>query len=229
MGTVHWPPSHNLVDFLDKFNKIIAIISKDNKDCYVMGDFNLDLLHYNHHEPTQEFIDCLFSHMLFPLITKPTRLTAHTTTLIDNIFTNCFAHNILNGIVVNSISDHLPIFGFFGNKSLPQMKHDKKLVREFNETNTAKFKTLSKIDWSGVLADHDPNSSYNAFFSEFSKASETFFPLKPLKGSNARTSWITQGLLRSGRKKNRLYRKFIRNQSPDLEICLKLTETNSII
>ena len=30
-----------------------------------MGDFNLDLLHYNDHAPTQEFIDSFFSHMFF--------------------------------------------------------------------------------------------------------------------------------------------------------------------
>ena len=30
--------------FIDKFNNIVSIISKDNKHCYVMGDFNLDLL-----------------------------------------------------------------------------------------------------------------------------------------------------------------------------------------
>ena len=31
-------------------NVIVKIITKDNKHCYVMGDFNLDLLQYNHHE-----------------------------------------------------------------------------------------------------------------------------------------------------------------------------------
>ena len=46
-----------------------------------MGDFNLDLLHYDDHAPTQEFMDSLFSHMFFPLITRPTRITSHSATL----------------------------------------------------------------------------------------------------------------------------------------------------
>ena len=29
--------------FIDKFNNILSLISKDNKHCYVMGDLNLDL------------------------------------------------------------------------------------------------------------------------------------------------------------------------------------------
>ena len=32
---------------LDKFNYILSRIAKDNKQCYVMGDFNVDLLQYN--------------------------------------------------------------------------------------------------------------------------------------------------------------------------------------
>ena len=39
-----------------------------------MGDFNLDLLQYNHNTPTQEFIDTLFSFAFIPLISNPTRL-----------------------------------------------------------------------------------------------------------------------------------------------------------
>ena len=49
--------------------------------CYIMGDFNLDALHYDQHAPTQEFMDGLFSHMLFPIVTRPTRITAPSATL----------------------------------------------------------------------------------------------------------------------------------------------------
>ena len=52
-----------------------------------MGDFNLDLLRYNDNVPTQEFIDRLFTYStLYPLISNPTRITSHTATLIDNIY-----------------------------------------------------------------------------------------------------------------------------------------------
>ena len=63
-----------------------------------MGDFNLDLLQYNHHVPTQEFIDSLFSHAFLPLISNPTRFTSYST-LIDNIFTNNLTQSVFNGII----------------------------------------------------------------------------------------------------------------------------------
>ena len=52
VGSVYRPPNQNTATFLDKFNDILSSISKDNKHCYVMGDFTLDLLQYNHHVPT---------------------------------------------------------------------------------------------------------------------------------------------------------------------------------
>ena len=113
VGFVYRPPNQNTALFLDKFNDILSRIFKDNKQCYVMGDFNLDLLQYNHHTPTQEFIDTLFSHAFIPLISNPTRLTSYSATLIDNIFRNNLSQNVLNSIALNDSSDHLPVLLIF--------------------------------------------------------------------------------------------------------------------
>lgn len=83
-----------------------------------MGYFNLDLLQYNHHSPTQEFINSLFSHMLLPLFSNPTCLTSYSAMLIDNIFTNHPSKNVLNGIMLNDLSDHLPVFAYFHDELL---------------------------------------------------------------------------------------------------------------
>ena len=75
-----------------------------------MGDFNLDLLQYNHHRLTQEFVDTLFLHAFIPLFPNPTRLTSFSATLIDNIFTNNLSPNCLDGIVLNDLFHQLPVF-----------------------------------------------------------------------------------------------------------------------
>ena len=94
-----------------------------------MEDFNLDLLQYNHHVPTQEFIDSLFSHAFFSLISNPTRLTSYSATLIDNIFTNKLSQHVFNGIVLNDLSDHLQVFTYFGNETLTRRREKKILSR----------------------------------------------------------------------------------------------------
>ena len=47
---------------------------------------------------------------MIPLISNPTRITRKSSTLIDNIFTNDIKHDVNSGIVIEDISDHLPIY-----------------------------------------------------------------------------------------------------------------------
>jgi hypothetical protein len=90
VGTVYRPPNQNINPFLDELNRILSTISKDNKNCYLMGDFNLDLLRYDEHAVTQELIDSLFSYMFIPIIT----INCTHWPLMNNIFTNCLTHNM---------------------------------------------------------------------------------------------------------------------------------------
>ncbi len=69
-------------------NAILEKIDKENKICYLMGDFNIDLFKSESCDYANQFIEQLFTSSFFPLITKATRITYHTATLIDNIFSN---------------------------------------------------------------------------------------------------------------------------------------------
>ena len=79
----------------------------------IMGDFNLNLINFQHHQTTGEFLDGLYSNMFIPLITRPSRITCHTATLIDNVFFNDFFDRSRSGLLISDISDHLPIFFLF--------------------------------------------------------------------------------------------------------------------
>ena len=76
----------------------------------------------NAHSATNEFVENLFSHMYLPLISMPTRITAHSATLIDNIFTNHLTQNLFSGIIINDLSDHLPVLFMSLQKLLPLAK-----------------------------------------------------------------------------------------------------------
>ena len=68
VGIVYRPPNYNVWAFLEKCNEIVAKITRNDKYCYLGGDYNLDLFHYSDDAPTQEFVDSRFSHMFIPLI-----------------------------------------------------------------------------------------------------------------------------------------------------------------
>ena len=112
VGVIYGPAGTDPVKTISKMSELLAKISKEPKSCYLLGDFNFDLLkiQYQQHSSTSEFLDCMFSHSFLPLISQATRITSHTATLIDNIFTNHLPHAAINGIFFADISDHLPIF-----------------------------------------------------------------------------------------------------------------------
>lgn len=81
-------------------------------------------MNYNIDNKTSDYLDMLFNIGVMPLITKSTRITDHTSTLIDHIYTNV-PHKILKtGICLADITDHLPVFCSVANK-LPKDKEIK--------------------------------------------------------------------------------------------------------
>ena len=51
-------------------------LSKENKQVFLLGDFDINLLNYNDHQPTNEFLDSLASNSFIPYILQPTRITS---------------------------------------------------------------------------------------------------------------------------------------------------------
>ena len=70
---------------------------------------NIDFLKYNYHTQTEEYLDMLHSNNISSIITKPTRITHYTATLIDHIYTNN-TKQMISGIATIDISDHLQTF-----------------------------------------------------------------------------------------------------------------------
>ena len=72
-------------------------------------------MNYNEHNQTSEFLDSLASNSFIPLILQSTRITNHSNTLIDNIFSNVIDPDIISGNLTVTISDHLPQFAIIPN------------------------------------------------------------------------------------------------------------------
>ena len=111
IGVVYRPPNTDIDAFNDHMSNIVSILKTERKSCYLLGDFNLNLLNADTHNDTQGFIDLMYSVSLFPTITMPTRVTSNTATLIDNIFcNNIMKEEAISGILYTDISDHYPVF-----------------------------------------------------------------------------------------------------------------------
>ena len=60
---------------------------------------------------------------LHPLICRPSRITTHSCTLIDNIFKKQINYSVRSGLLINYIIDHLPVFALY-NYELENKKSD---------------------------------------------------------------------------------------------------------
>ena len=100
----------DVLEFNNHLNQMLEKVYKEQKQTFLLGDFNINLLNYNIHQPTNNFLDSLASNSTIPYIMQPTRLTSHSKTLIDNIFSNILSSEIMSGNLTATISDHLPQF-----------------------------------------------------------------------------------------------------------------------
>ena len=93
---------------------ILFLSLKENKRCYIMGDFNIDLLKCDQNSTVNTFVNLMYSYSFFPCIDRPTRIcpgpNGTTISLTDNIFTNDFNNEIKSGNLVTDLSDHFPNF-----------------------------------------------------------------------------------------------------------------------
>ena len=80
-----------------------------NKEIILGMDHNINFLKHEVHPKTQEFIELNLDMNLLPVITKPTRVSTTSATLIDNIFvSNRLQHSINSVVIITDISDHFP-------------------------------------------------------------------------------------------------------------------------
>ena len=65
---------------------------------------------------TSNCVDALFDLGFYPLINIPTRITATTAKVLDHCWTNINDMSVKSGVILEQISDHLPVFFNFKTK-----------------------------------------------------------------------------------------------------------------
>ena len=201
--------------FISDLDQCLNKITNENKQCYLSGDFNFDLLQHENINIINDFINTMYNSSMYPLINRPTRITPTSATLLDNIFTNVLTHDIKSGVIVNDLTDHYPVFQF--TKSMPH-RHNHHLPmksRSFNQNRILGFHNhISLIDWSFITDITSTEAAYDAFNTKFIDIYNIHFPLRYNNGSSIpknipRKPWITSAILKSINRKQKLYRKYV--------------------
>ena len=156
------------------------------------------------------------------IINKPTRVRRYTATAIDHIFTNSIINTeIKSAIIEADISDHFPILFVAKVKADVKIETEQYILkRNISDQSTKKFKQkLGDVTWDDIKIFDSVNYSYNRFLQIFLSLCNECFPkikikLKPQKHFRP---WITLGIRKSSKRKQRLYEIFLKTITAKIE------------
>ena len=224
----------NKIKFIEEFTDLVNNMQALNKHIIISGDFNLDLLKVKKDNIISMYFTNLTAAGFEPLITLPTRFTEnYTCTLIDNIFTNSM--NILepiSGILISNISDHKLCFTLFPleNNNDKQPPYVTIITRPNNVNDLIKV-DLQNLDIMSMFdqgLNSDPSINYDILESALTQLIDKYTTkrrVKFRKHRHKKQPWITQGILKSIKYRDKLHLKVKKtpptsNDLPSMKINL---------
>lgn len=247
IGSIYRRPSEIVDEFHVFYNDTVQLIDALNnnyKNVYFNGDFNVDLLRIQTHVYYNYFYVYMTCHGFFPKITRPTRLSDNTSTLIDNIFSNSSNKSHVSGILTNPVSDHLMTFCILKGNETHTIKRTKyvdvesvsdKAIENFQNA-IKKSNIITKLN----LSEHaDPNLNYIILSEILNTAKVNHIPKKRKKFNKRkhhRNPWMTNNLLVQINRKNDMYREWkstsniqeFANKKVNFKTYEKIVENNII-
>ena len=180
-------------------------------------DHNLDLLKINQHKLTEEILECNLDGRMIPQITKPTRITQTSATLIDNVMiSKKLSGNTERRILVENISDHLPSLVSIKKIRYTHKEGMKIYSRDTHKNNLDKLKgALQSKNWDLELNPYKNN--FDVMMERFQRilgeAIDHFTPYRERTVNYKRLQkekWMRGALLISINKGKKLCKKSIR-------------------
>ena len=206
------PANENIARFLLLLEKWLEKYDKRSNQIIITGDTNLDLLKFETHNKTSEYLDLLTAHGLLPNITKPTRIKHTSATLIDHIFSPI--SDAYSGILLSELSgshgytDHYPVFCMIEATKQP-LTNPKTFTKKFftYDGHRARREGLRTENWNDFYNEYEPNSVYTIFQDKYVDHYEKNITTKNVtvkRNKFPKAPWMTPEILRKMRRRDRL-------------------------
>ena len=219
---IYRPPRSNPIEFLGKLEALFNNFNTSHYDeIFICGDFNLNLLDSESNNPTNQFVNQMASNSLLPVISRPTRITEQTASLIDNIFIN-HPNNFTSGIVISTISDHLPIFIRKIISSNTNELNEPKII-QFRPISDGKISllrdALSAVNFDEFTNQTDIDAAWLAFTNKIFQLYDREFPIqtKTLSPKSDIKPWINAQIVSKIKKRNLFYVKYLQGRATRAE------------
>jgi exonuclease III len=213
VGEIYRVPGTNETNSLHYFDQTLNTLAPFN-EIIIGTDQNFDYLKIDSHKSSNELLQLFISNGLIPTITKPTRITHSSATLIDNIYVSSKLNEHSKAAILRiDLSDHLPVLTCVeGNKN---NEHKQPLTfkhRTLNDNQVAAINNeLNLTNWDFTL-NAEADEAYNKFINRVMEVIDTHAPEKicNIPRSKVREMpWFTSGLQKSSKTLHKLYKKAI--------------------
>ena len=208
------PNTENLEAFLRSTENLLNTIDKSKNEIIIAGDMNLDLLKFESHLPTSQYLDMMSNHQILPRIVRPTRIKNRSATLIDHIMTRNNGLTVDSGIIDVELAgncgftDHKLIFSIIRSK-LPRKDRNKTFEVSYftKEGHIKRREGLLFENWNQILSETDPNHIHSFLISRYDYHYKKNLTTKTVKQSSNRNRlepWMTNEILADIRRRDRL-------------------------
>ena len=149
-------------------------------------------------------------------IDKPTRVTPHSATLIDHIWSSDPEYIHQAEEVPAGISDHHLVLIVRRQTNVTQhqqRQHAQLSYRSFKNFDSDVFiHDLELCDWSDIYTTHDPETAWNKFVTNFNNIADKHAPLKEHRIKAQSTYWMNDEVLEAIRKRDYVHNKFLKTK-----------------
>lgn len=185
---IYRSPLSDVNDFFHSFDTLLSSISVSSS-IIVSGDFNINYEDSNSIS-TIRLKNLLESHNLQMHVNSPTRVSQHSSTLIDYVCSNFNCNTVDCSVIDAGLSDHNAVVCKFlrcPQRSVPRYKYG----RIFSQANYDRFyQSCAAASWDDVIVSRDPIQTFHGILSNIFNA---VFPQKKIR-KKTKKPWFTRGL-----------------------------------
>ena len=229
LGVVYRPPDCGITCLdNDLIPSIVEALLYD-KDIFIIGDLNCDLLSEKPESKGKALNDFCTMFNLSQMISKPTRVTRDSSSLLDVILTTNPHQVIQTTILENSISDHFTISALLRLKA-PKPHRSRILIRTSKNYDSEKFsEDISKVIWNALDEISNVNSRLEHFNTEFLRVLDLHAPVKHMSFKHRTSPFITPKIKEQMKTRDKNLRK-ARKTRCDLDWALfRKSKTETVI
>ena len=153
LGSLYRAPNTNGKLFSEHVVEVLSRVKSrtPNMEIVLGMDHNHDLLKSDTHKQMEEFLDLMVNSEMWSTITRPTRVTQTSATIIDNIFISSKLHHQFDSmLILDDISDHLPSLVLLKQTKMKNREPIEFKSRKLTEANFAQLLDATSIKLIGM-------------------------------------------------------------------------------